>query len=479
MELGSIRNAVALPRAGRVHPGTWALLGGVALSLVAGVLAGGGDPVAAVVAVGVPAFVLAAAAAPARTALVLLVALPFFFYPASVGGFSLFLAAPLFGFVSLVLLTRARRILATLRGDLPLIAFAILAAFAIGTAALSDDPARAFSRVAYLVLFGLFAAALATAVIARRIERTDLVRAIALSGAVAAGGVLFQFLYQFAVGESGVLEWLSGIEAAFAGERAASTSISNLIVADIEVVRGVFPFMAAPSAGQFLMLTLIAAVWLRREARGRDGGRTLETALVLLIGLGLLATFSRQAWVGAAVGILVLGLGRRSLGILLAAIPAFLLLSLVPIPGGDGTFGSYLLSAGDTASGSSGGRLELWRQAVDLLPQYGLVGVGPGLIVTLNTDPLNPIYYAHNAFLDAAVELGVGGALALIAVVVGGIAASMRRRAALPLALIFAWAVANLFDDALYFPRNGLLLAAAFALIPGFSPREDPDEAKA
>jgi hypothetical protein len=41
---------------------------------------------------------------------------------------------------------------------------------------------------------------------------------------------------------------------------------------------------------------------------------------------------------------------------------------------------------------------------------------------------------------------------------------ALRRRAMLGFAMLAAYVVANLFDDVLYFPRNGILLAAAFAL---------------
>ncbi len=91
--------------------------------------------------------------------------------------------------------------------------------------------------------------------------------------------------------------------------------------------------------------------------------------------------------------------------------------------------------------------------------------MGPGLFGTLTNEPNNHAAYAHNVFLDAAVELGIAGALALIAVLLIGLKAAIRRRQDLVVALLTAFLAASMFDDVLYFPRNGLLLAVAFALL--------------
>jgi O-antigen ligase len=121
-------------------------------------------------------------------------------------------------------------------------------------------------------------------------------------------------------------------------------------------------------------------------------------------------------------------------------------------------------------------RLELWEQTVELIPDYALIGAGPGLIETLGPGTSDRPFYAHNVFLDATVEVGILGALALLAVFLAGLTAAYRRRADLAFALIAAYVVAGLFDDLLYTPRNGLLLAAAFALIAGTSkPPSEPD----
>jgi O-antigen ligase len=190
-------------------------------------------------------------------------------------------------------------------------------------------------------------------------------------------------------------------------------------------------------------------------------------ALVAACGLtaaGLLMTLSRQSWVGVLAGLAALSLRRDPVRPVIIVALLFLLLAIMPVPGGHSTFGDYLLTASDTSSVSSGTRLGLLTQAIHLIPAHALVGVGPGLYGTLNPDPANPVYYAHNVWLDETVELGVAGGLALVATFLVAMRSALRRRAMLGFAMLAAYVVANLFDDVLYFPRNGILLAAAFAL---------------
>jgi len=146
------------------------------------------------------------------------------------------------------------------------------------------------------------------------------------------------------------------------------------------------------------------------------------------------------------------------------------LLVVLPAPGGHGTFGDYLLTASDTSNVSSATRLGLLTQAIHLIPGHALIGVGPGMYGTLNPNPANPVYYAHNVWLDETVELGVAGGLALAATFLLAMRSALRRRAMLGFAMLAAYVVANLFDDVLYFPRNGILLAAAFALAAAADP---------
>jgi O-antigen ligase len=414
---------------------------------------------------------------PEHAALGLLAALPFLIYPATVRQLSVFAGVPLVLSVSLSLLLAQSGSAARLHDRLAIGAFAVLLVAAGATAAHSLHVSTAASRVLYLVMFGLFAWALAASMTARRLELRSVAGAIVLGAALASFALIIQVLVQFVAGQHGVTNWLTNEFALFGGQKGAAIPVQqrDWVVGSLNVIRGIFPFMAAPSAGQYTMMGLVAAVWLWRERgpRASASHRVRLTLAMAVIGGGLLATFSRQSWVGAVAGVIALSLRRGALKPVVAAVALLGVLALVPVPGMHSSLAGYLVSAGNTASTSSGGRLSLLIQAIHLIPRHLVIGVGPGLYETLNPNPANPVYYAHNVWLDEIVELGIVGGLALIAVFVLAMRSAFRRGATLGFALLAAYAVANLFDDVLYFPRNGILLGAAFALAAGYDRRSD------
>lgn len=444
----------------------------VALAAVVAVVAGRevaadrGALVAAAVASA--AFAVWAVARPPHAALGLLAILPFLVYPASAGGLSLFAAVPLVALVSGTLLLNQRGAWRRLRWRLSVPAVGALMAFAIVAGLHSTSMSTAGSRILYLALFALFAWALAANLTAGTLTVRALATAIVIGAAAAGVALIVQVVAQFGAGQHAVVSWLTGEFRLFAGQRAATVAQEqhNWVVGSLNVVRGIFPFMAAPSAGQYEMLGLVASMWLwrTRPPTLSPAARTTLLGACVLVAAGLLMTLSRQSWVGALAGIAALSLRRDPVRPILVVAVLFLVLAVTPVPGGHSTFGDYLLTASDTTSVSSGTRLGLLTQAIHLIPGHALLGVGPGLYGTLNPDPANPVYYAHNVWLDETVELGIGGGLALVATFLLAMRSALRRRAMLGFALLAAYVVANLFDDVLYFPRNGILLAAAFAL---------------
>jgi O-antigen ligase len=459
-------SVVGTPQQGTIVAGLLVLAGIAAVAAGREAALGRGPVVAAAAATG--AFAIWTLARPQHAALALLAVLPFLVYPASAGGLSVFAAVPLVLLVSGALLLSQRGSWRRLRGRLSVPAFAVLLLFAVVAAVHSSSLSTAGSRLLYLCLFALFAWALAASMTAGALSARAVATAIVIGAAAAGVALIAQVVIQFGAGQHAVVSWLTGEFRLFAGQRAATVAQEqhNWVVGSLNVVRGIFPFMAAPSAGQYEMLGLVAAVWLWRTRPPRISP-AVRCALAAACGLtaaGLLMTLSRQSWVGVLAGLAALSLRRDPVRPVIIVALLFLLLAIMPVPGGHSTFGDYLLTASDTSSVSSGTRLGLLTQAIHLIPAHALVGVGPGLYGTLNPDPANPVYYAHNVWLDETVELGVLGGLALVATFLVAMRSALRRRAMLGFAMLAAYVVANLFDDVLYFPRNGILLAAAFAL---------------
>jgi O-antigen ligase len=152
---------------------------------------------------------------------------------------------------------------------------------------------------------------------------------------------------------------------------------------------------------------------------------------------------------------------RLLMGIAVVALLAF----IMPLPGTHETLGQYLLLSTDVQSESSGSRLAIWSEAIHHVEHGSLLGLGSGQYQTLSTG--NAVYYAHNVVLDALVELGYLGGFAFIAFVLSLLVIMWQRSRELVFMVLVAAVVANMFDDALYLPRNGFLIAALVGMAAG------------
>jgi O-antigen ligase len=402
-----------------------------------------------------------------------LVLLPLFVYVASVESLSLFLGLPTAILVAglLIAATRGKRLIA--RPRFPTLLFAAFVVFAAISATFSEDPLAAQSRIVYLVAYGVFGWAVAHALATGLISHMNVVRAIVWSAAVASVPLIVQFIGQYLLGREELLERLVSVQALFAGDRAARGVVSNWLLRDPlfigdDLVRGVFPFMSPASAGQYLMVGLLAAIWLLRQSRGLRSGRevALSWGAAAVIGLALFLTFSRQSWIGALVGLALLGRSLSNIRLVVVGVVSVVLAaSLLPVPGSDRTFLEYFALGRDLALSieSGGGRLEIWKQVPDDVAESPVIGVGPGQYSTLADKP-DVVYYAHNVVLDNLVELGVVGGILTVVLLVALLRNAARKSPGLGLPLLAAWLVANMVDDTVYFPRNGFVFATIVAL---------------
>ena len=185
-------------------------------------------------------------------------------------------------------------------------------------------------------------------------------------------------------------------------------------------------------AGQYLALTLPALlVWgWRIEATRRHGLRVLYAACAVLIGVALVLTRSRTAWIGASVGtvfILVFACAPRRLVVLPLA---FVMMGAL--------IGGYLptklvwkdahpfwTSASrifDISSGSGAFRRDQYRDTLRIAASHPVLGVGPAgwskAIAAVNPDPQHHYNHFPNSdylrflceggFVGLALFIGVG-----------------------------------------------------------------------
>jgi len=154
-------------------------------------------------------------------------------------------------------------------------------------------------------------------------------------------------------------------------------------------------------------------------ARPRRAFSILIGIVLSLMAIYLALSLSRAALLGLGVAvILLLWMRRREWGAAaVGAIPLAVLGAYFFLP--SGMLDAIVSSALSTFTGSGETRTEIWRQAVQAIANAPLTGIGLAnfpVIFRYNIYlPPNwpfPIVHAHNVFLQAALDLGLPGAVA-------------------------------------------------------------------
>ena len=185
-------------------------------------------------------------------------------------------------------------------------------------------------------------------------------------------------------------------------------------------------------AGALVLFLPLAAAGVVGWWRERQWWLALLSLAALGLAFGTLAlTQSRSGWLGAAAGLLALAMlaglasRQRRLQVLAVALPLALILA----------FGAFfalnpdvVARFFDTPGGTTGeisfsGRPEIWSRAIYAIQDFPFTGTGLGtfrrvvnLLYPLFTiSPDTDIAHAHNMFLQVAVDVGLPGLIAYLA----------------------------------------------------------------
>lgn len=177
---------------------------------------------------------------------------------------------------------------------------------------------------------------------------------------------------------------------------------------------------ANPSDFAFILATTLPlAFWLLGSTRRL---RVPLAVVIALIGVATTLSLSRGTMVGLAAGLAWLVIvDRRHVRVVLAGGLLSLLVAFLVIRSDPSRFETALLYKKKVADYNVTTRYEAWWAAADLAVEKPLLGVGPGNFrFYFNEKSGRPagthnLYVAHNAYLDMAAELGVGGMLLFLA----------------------------------------------------------------
>jgi len=222
---------------------------------------------------------------------------------------------------------------------------------------------------------------------------------------------IFQFLSQFLLGKTAVFNfWSKYLARFFLGEAFSRAVVSNpswlVNISGRTVLRATALFPDPHMFSFFLGMSLPLFIPLILTKKKK---KFFLTCFILNL-ICLVLTFSRGGYLGLISSGLVLVFflfkylkkKQKKYVLISTLILVFIVLLISPVR-------HRLLSSFDLKEGSVSGRLEIWQRASSIWLKNSYLGVGIGNY-SFYQNPLNdyrlPVY-AHNTYLDIAVETGI------------------------------------------------------------------------
>lgn len=182
--------------------------------------------------------------------------------------------------------------------------------------------------------------------------------------------------------------------------------------------------------GEYLVLAIAVGMALFFIERSRFA-RLAAGVLLAAAAIALVMTYTRGSWLALAVGVAA-GAALVDFRLLWAVLGAGGVL-LVVVP----SAWERLLSV-FTVEGTSSQRIWLWSEALEVIREHPLAGVGIGEYAQylertrgVTPDLIGDITGAHDSYLQLAAEIGLAGGLAFVWVVLSVVAGGFRNLRAL------------------------------------------------
>ena len=297
--------------------------------------------------------------------------------------------------------------------------------------------------------------------------------AIVISGTVAAAIALAQFFLQFAIGLEPAIKISREMAPFFLGRSFGKLVAANpswLVNVSGETWMRAFglspdPHVFSVFASLAFFVAIGYAAW-KKEVLAKIAvflGAAIMLAAIIL-------SFSRGAYLGLATGILFFAffLLKRSghLGKVLAAAGAIaVVLAAINFQ----VAVNRLKSTFNFREGSNVERLKNWGEAIEVIRDYPLSGVGMGNyshLIDPTADERSSIY-AHNLFLDIAAETGILNSLVFLFLILVSIWRGIGNRDMISLGIasgLVYFLTHSLFDTSIWAPQVAVMLLVILAI---------------
>ncbi|OGI27737.1 MAG: hypothetical protein A2359_02760 [Candidatus Moranbacteria bacterium RIFOXYB1_FULL_43_19] len=362
-----------------------------------------------------------------------------------------------------------------------LISFLFLSSFSLWAGL---DPDKGIRKILYLL--SIFPIYFVAADLARDAKfRIKMIKTIWASGSLAAAVGIAQFLFPFLAGLDSTVAIWKKMAPFFLGNSFGKLVAGNpswLVNISGNTWMRAFGFFPDPHMFSFFVsLCFFVGIGYFAWEKKRKW-KALALAAVVLMFFGIFFSFSRGAYLGAAAGslfFLVAHLSRSKELVKFAAVAAgLIILSAVIFPG---TARNRLASAFNLKEGSNAQRLKNWEQAVGVVRDYPLLGIGMGSYASY-VDPISgerSSIYAHNTFLDISAETGILNGLVFLSLILVSLWRNIASKNILNLGIasgLVYFLVHGIFDTSIWSPQVMVMLLVILAI--GVSQSSEPKMVK-
>ena len=173
-------------------------------------------------------------------------------------------------------------------------------------------------------------------------------------------------------------------------------------------------------------------IFRRALAFVRAQSKWIALASLVLSLLTLALTQSRGGILGTAIGLVALAIWRERRFAWLLVVGALGLVVALMLGYGAALLDFVLRM--DAQSGTLASRLEVWQRGLMMMQDFSITGIGIGTYNSIAhllypffiASPAEVVAHAHNQFLQVAVDLGIPGLIAYIALLTGGVLVARR-----------------------------------------------------
>jgi O-antigen ligase len=292
--------------------------------------------------------------------------------------------------------------------------------------------------------------------------REKALAAIVIGGTLAAAVGLFQFVFSFIIGIGKSVKIWESLAPYFLGNsfgKIVAANSSWLVNIGGETRLRAFGFFPDPhNFAFFVNLCLFVGlgyIFLQKKTAPKIW---VGMAVILMIAAVALS-FSRGAYLGLfAAGLFFAIVFLKRSGVLGKAIVAIAAIFVLIFVFNSNIITQRLASSFNMKEGSNAERYKNWTQAVEMIQDHSLVGVGLGSYAR-SVDPGaadRSSIYAHNLFLDIAAETGILNGIIFLLLILIPIWRNIKSGGMLNLGLasgLVAFFVHSIFDTALYSPQ--------------------------